>query len=119
MSDPILIAAGSQADLPPGARKLVFVPGGEAVLLFNINGQFHAIENSCPHAGASLASGACEGHVLSCPAHGLKFNLRSGECTASAQLRVPVYEVVRQNGELWLCSAAPDLAAEVALPVPA
>ena len=102
MSDPILIAAGSQADLPPGARKLVFVPGGEAVLLFNINGQFHAIENSCPHAGASLASGACEGHVLSCPAHGLKFNLQNGQCTASPRMRIPTHEVIVRDDALWL-----------------
>ena len=113
-----LIYAGDVQDLPPGGRKLVFVPGGESVVLLNVDGEFFALENSCPHAGASIASGACDGRTLSCPAHGLKFNLRSGECTASAQLRVPVYEVVRQNGELWLCSAAPDLAAEVALPVP-
>ena len=102
MSDTTLIAAGSAKDLPPGARKLVFVPGGESVVLFHINGQFHALENSCPHAGASMASGVCEGLVLSCPAHGLKFNIQNGQCTASPQLRIRTHEVIVHDDALWV-----------------
>jgi 3-phenylpropionate/trans-cinnamate dioxygenase ferredoxin subunit len=61
-------------ELPPGQRKLVFVDG-RSVVLFNIDGAIHAIDNSCPHNGASLASGKLEGSVLQCPAHGLRFDL--------------------------------------------
>jgi 3-phenylpropionate/trans-cinnamate dioxygenase ferredoxin subunit len=61
-------------ELPPGQRKLVFVDG-KSVVLFNIDGTIHAIDNSCPHNGASLASGKLEGNVLQCPAHGLRFDL--------------------------------------------
>ena len=68
MTEAALIAAGAVQDLPPGGRKLVFVPGGETVLVLNVEGEFYALENSCPHAGASLASGACEGRVIACPA---------------------------------------------------
>lgn len=97
-----LLAAGAVQDLPPGARKLVFAPGGETVLLLNVEGEFYAMENSCPHAGASMASGSCEQHVLSCPAHGLKFDIRNGQCTASPQLLIPLYEVLELEGQLWL-----------------
>jgi 3-phenylpropionate/trans-cinnamate dioxygenase ferredoxin subunit len=38
-----------------GGRKLAFV-GGRSIVLFNIEGTVHAIENSCPHNGSSLAS---------------------------------------------------------------
>ncbi|CAG2158911.1 Rieske (2Fe-2S) protein [Cupriavidus numazuensis] len=61
-------------ELPPGQRKLVFIDGRSIVLL-NIDGTFHAIDNSCPHNGASLAGGKLEGSVLQCPAHGLRFDL--------------------------------------------
>lgn len=67
LSDSTLLAAGAVQDLPPGGRKLVFAPGGETILLLNVEGEFYAMENSCPHAGASLASGACDAHVLTCP----------------------------------------------------
>jgi 3-phenylpropionate/trans-cinnamate dioxygenase ferredoxin subunit len=61
-------------ELPPGQRKLLFVDG-KSVVLFNIDGTIHAIDNSCPHNGASLASGKLQGTVLQCPAHGLRFDL--------------------------------------------
>ena len=100
--DAALIAAGPAQALPPGARKLVFVPGGESVVVLNVDGAFYALENSCPHAGASIASGACDGLAISCPAHGLKFNIRNGQCVSSPQMTIPTYEVVEQDGQLWL-----------------
>ncbi|HSW20777.1 MAG TPA: Rieske (2Fe-2S) protein [Ramlibacter sp.] len=108
MPDPQWIPAGPAEALAPGARKLVFVPGGEAVIVFNIGGQFFALENSCPHAGSSIAGGACAGHVITCPSHGLKFDVRSGQCTASAGLRIPTYEVVTQDEQLCLRPPAAD-----------
>ena len=44
-----------------------------AFVLFNIDGSVSAPDNSCPHNGASLASGQLEGRLLRCPAHGLRF----------------------------------------------
>lgn len=64
-------------ELPPGQRKLVFVDG-RSIVLFNVGGQLHAIDNSCPHNGASLASGRLDGTMLQCPAHGLRFDLATG-----------------------------------------
>lgn len=98
-----LIPAGAASDLPPGGRKLVFPPGSvDSVLVMNVEGQFYALENSCPHAGASIASGKCEGHQLTCPAHGLKFNITNGECVASPGMRVKTYAVQLVNGQLLL-----------------
>lgn len=97
-----LIPAGAASDLPPGKRKLVFRPDADAVLLMNVEGKFYALENSCPHAGASIASGPCEGHQLTCPAHGLKFNITNGECVASPGMRVKTYAVQVMNGQLLL-----------------
>ena len=96
------IPAGMASALPPGARKLVFLPDADAVLVMNVEGHYYALENSCPHAGASIASGACEGHVLTCPAHGLKFNIKSGECVASPGMRVKTYGVQVIDGQLLL-----------------
>ena len=59
---------------PPGARKLVFA-GGAQVLVFNLDGQLIAVENSCPHAGGSLHGGQLSGAILRCPSHGMRFDL--------------------------------------------
>ena len=95
-----LIPAGAVSDLPPGKRILVFRPDADAVLLMNVEGKYYALENSCPHAGASIASGPCEGHQLTCPAHGLKFNITNGECIASPGMRVKTYAVQVVDGQL-------------------
>ncbi|KXV03761.1 hypothetical protein CR51_16260 [Caballeronia megalochromosomata] len=55
---------------------------GRSVVLFNVEGVIHAIDNSCPHNGASLANGRVDGHVLRCPAHDLRFDLASGASSA-------------------------------------
>ena len=76
------VPAGPVDELPPGGRKLAFA-GGRSIVLFNIEGTVHAIENSCPHNGASLASGQLDGRILRCPAHGLRFDVTTG-CMAGA-----------------------------------
>jgi 3-phenylpropionate/trans-cinnamate dioxygenase ferredoxin subunit len=68
-------------DLRPGERKLVFVDG-RSMVVFNIDGELHAIDNECPHQGASIASGKLEGRYLRCPAHGLRIDLVEGRTVA-------------------------------------
>ena len=92
------LSVGSVDELPPGGRKLAFA-GGRSIVLFNIEGTVHAIENSCPHNGASLASGQLDGHILRCPAHGLRFDLNTGCMPGPGGLcltKLPVY--VRDGG---------------------
>ncbi len=60
-----------------------------AVAVFNIDGEFLAVEDVCTHDGAELASGDLEGDAIVCPRHGAKFCLRTG-----AVLAPPAYEPV-------------------------
>ena len=46
-------------DIPPGSRKLVEI-GGRSIGVFNIDGEFFALRNRCPHQGGPL----CEGQLL-------------------------------------------------------
>ena len=73
--------------LPEGGRGFARRDGHE-IALFRIRGQIHAVADSCPHAGASLASGHLDGSTLSCRAHGLRFDLISGRmCGGRLELR--------------------------------
>jgi 3-phenylpropionate/trans-cinnamate dioxygenase ferredoxin subunit len=63
---------------------------GALVAVFNVAGQFYAIEDVCTHDGGELAGGAVEGDVVICPRHGARFCLRTG-----AALTPPAYEPVR------------------------
>ena len=57
-------------EIPPGQVKVVKV-NERAIAVFNIDGHFHAIYNSCPHEGGPLNKGRVKGHVVSCPWHDL------------------------------------------------
>lgn len=49
---------------------------GLDLAVFRIGDAVYAIDDSCPHAGASLSSGRVQGSTVSCKAHGLRFDLR-------------------------------------------
>ena len=102
-----LVPVALATELPPGQRKLVFVKG-KSVVLFNVGGTIHAIENSCPHNGASLASGCIEGSVLRCPAHGLKFDLAKPDEGKAGGLCLNRFPVREMGGVLILQTEAGD-----------
>ena len=93
------IVVGVVGELGPGQRKLVFIDG-RSVVLFNVDGTIHAIDNSCPHNGASLASGQLEGCVLRCPAHGLRFDLRTGCMPGKGGLSLTTFPILTVDGKL-------------------
>ena len=75
MSDFIKIATVDE--LAPGQAKLVEVDGNE-IALFNVGGQFHAIDNSCTHVGGPLCEGELSGSEVTCPWHGATFDVTTG-----------------------------------------
>ncbi|MEX3936975.1 Rieske (2Fe-2S) protein [Paraburkholderia phymatum] len=101
------IAVSPADELAPGQRKLAFVDG-RSIVLFNIGGAIHAIDNSCPHNGASLASGQLEGCVLRCPAHGLRFDLRTGCMPGTGGLSLTTFPVRTVDGQLVVSLDEPD-----------
>ena len=75
---------------------------GMSLALFNVAGQLYAIDDSCPHQGASLCGGRLEGQVIQCCAHGLRFDLASGYLLNSTQLKVANYPVAVAGDQLFI-----------------
>ena len=69
------------AEVPPG-RMLRIEGGAEPVVLCNVGGSFHALDDTCTHAEWSLADGDLEGDVLVCPLHNARFCARTGRVLA-------------------------------------
>ena len=53
--------------------------GGKRLLLANVAGRFYAVDDTCTHEDASLSMGSLKGELLSCPLHGSRVNVRTGE----------------------------------------
>jgi len=57
------------------------------IAVFNIDGEFYAIEDVCTHDGGQLTGGECDGCEIVCPRHGARFDIKTG-----AALSAPAYE---------------------------
>jgi 3-phenylpropionate/trans-cinnamate dioxygenase ferredoxin subunit len=104
------------ADLPPGSRKIVTV-AGPSIGVFNINGEFRAVLNICPHElapvcrghlrGTTLPSAPGEfvwgrtGEILACPWHGWEFDLRTGECLVDKR-RLRLFPVEVEDNTVYV-----------------
>lgn len=86
------IVVGRAADIPVGGNKMVEV-GKKDVAVFNVNGEFFAIDDLCPHMGASLSGGHVEDGCVICPWHYWRFRLSDGAWADSPRVRTGSYPV--------------------------
>lgn len=87
------IRVASTADLAPGAAKCVEVQG-KKIALFNLEGSFYAIDDTCTHRGGPLSEGEVSGEEVTCPWHGAVYNIKTGAVlTAPAPRGVQAYAV--------------------------
>ena len=105
------------SDLPPGERRSVDVRG-RSVCVLNVDGRLYAVRNVCPHQGASLCRGTVgatmvtsrpleyvvglENLVLRCPWHGWEFRIDTGVSLFDPKIRVKVYPVAVEDGDIVL-----------------
>lgn len=73
-------------ELPPGSHRAVAIEDTE-IAVFNCGGEFFAIEDVCTHDGEKLTGGPVENCEITCPRHGARFDIRTGEA-----LTPPAYE---------------------------
>jgi nitrite reductase (NADH) small subunit/3-phenylpropionate/trans-cinnamate dioxygenase ferredoxin subunit len=85
------------ADLPDGAVAVVTV-GTKDVAVFHHDGRYYAIDDMCPHAGASLAGGHVENGVVTCPLHAWRFRLSDGAWADNPKLKTGCYPVSVADG---------------------
>lgn len=80
-------------EIPPGKSKQAKV-GGKTLAVFNVNGSFYAIDDTCPHRGAPLWEGELEGTHVICPWHAATFDVTTGaHLTPPARSDVACYKV--------------------------
>ena len=84
------VRVGPTSSIPPGDYATAEVDGA-FVAVFNVDGEFLAVEDLCTHDGGGLAGGQLDGDQVICPRHGARFCLRTGRA-----LSPPAYEPVRR-----------------------
>ena len=89
-------------DIPAGRGKTV-VLGERRIALFNADGAFYAIDDACLHRGGPLGEGELESCLVTCPWHGWKYDVRSGEMTMNVAVRVNCYQTRVEAGNVQVC----------------
>jgi nitrite reductase (NADH) small subunit/3-phenylpropionate/trans-cinnamate dioxygenase ferredoxin subunit len=92
------IAAGKVSEIPPGSTKIVTL-NRKDIALFNDGGTLYAIDDCCPHAGASLSGGHVEDGIVTCPWHAWRFRLSDGAWADNPRVKTGCY-AVRVEGEI-------------------
>ncbi len=92
------VEVAKASEVPSGETKCVEIEGCE-IALFNLDGEFYAIGNTCTHEGGPLCDGELEGDEVECPWHGARFEVKTGRVTLDpAEDDVPTYNV-RRDGD--------------------
>ncbi|MFV0446737.1 MAG: Rieske (2Fe-2S) protein [Planctomycetaceae bacterium] len=96
-------------EIPDGEGR-AFPVNGRMVAVFRRGDQYHAIADSCPHMGASLASGWVEGDAVICPWHAWKFCITDGSWLDSpkSKVRADAYEVRVEGQAIQVRVPTPD-----------
>jgi nitrite reductase (NADH) small subunit len=78
------------------------------VAVFHADGQYYAIDDRCPHAGASLADGCVEAGVVTCAWHAWRFRLSDGSWADNPRVKTKTYPVVVENGQVYVSVGESD-----------
>lgn len=89
-------------EIKTGEGKTVEPVHGKPIALLNNNGQFQAIDNTCPHKGGPLSDGTLKDNCVICPWHQWTFNLENGENIRNPQIKLRTYLVQIKENEIWI-----------------
>ena len=87
-----LAKVGETSDLAPGQGKVVEVDG-KAIGLFNVDGTFYALDNTCLHRGGPLGEGDLDGKTVTCPWHGWQYDVSTGLNVANPSVKMTCFPV--------------------------
>ena len=96
----VFVKVASINDIKAGEGRVVSANGAN-IALFNVNGQFHAIDNTCPHRGGPLGEGFLDNTVVTCPWHGWQFDVITGK-SPFMPVGVKVFEVKIEGEDVFV-----------------
>ena len=85
-------------EIAPGEGKAVEA-GGKRIALFNVDGTFYAIDDTCTHRGGPLSEGMVVGTEVTCPWHGAAFDVTTGSVLGAPAPQDVAHYAVRVEGE--------------------
>ena len=95
------VRVGSSADVTVGQARVVDA-AGKTIALFNVDGTYFALDNTCAHRGGPLGEGDLDGTVVACPWHGWRWDVTTGANANNPAIKVPCFPVTVEQGEIFV-----------------
>ena len=92
------VTVAKTTDLQAGSGKAV-TAGGKTIALFNVDGTYCAIDDSCSHRGGPLSEGDLNGSIVTCPWHAGRFDVTTGEVKSPPPPKSVIRYAVRIQGD--------------------
>jgi nitrite reductase/ring-hydroxylating ferredoxin subunit len=98
-SDAHYVRVAAASDVPPGSGAVVHADG-RPIALFNVDGSFYAIDNTCLHRGGPVGEGDLEGVVVTCPWHGFQYDVTTGRNVLDPDVGLETFRVRVEDGDV-------------------
>ena len=93
-------AVAKASEIQAGSAKLIEI-SGKRIALFNVDGKFYAIDDTCSHRGGPLSEGELNGDNVTCPWHHATFDVKTGQATGPpAQKSLQTYKVQVEGADI-------------------
>lgn len=91
------------AEIPDGERAVLEVDDGLFVAVFNVGGEYYAVEDICTHDDGPLAEGELNGCEIRCPRHGARFDIRTGKALSlPAVVNIETFPIKVEDGYIHI-----------------
>ncbi|MBI2094204.1 MAG: nitrite reductase small subunit NirD [Candidatus Omnitrophica bacterium] len=98
---PDFVKVAKVSDVPAGSGKII-ESGGKTIAMFNCEGKFYAIENTCKHRGGPLGEGMLSQTKVSCPWHGWEYDVTTGSCSMDPAISVATFPVKIEGDDVFV-----------------
>lgn len=95
------VRVAAVGEVAPGEARTVEAEG-RPIALFNVDGRFYAIDNTCSHRGGPLGEGDLDGSVVSCPWHAWRWDVTTGANVNNPVVRVACFPVTVEDGGVYV-----------------
>jgi nitrite reductase/ring-hydroxylating ferredoxin subunit len=96
-----ILRIASVGDVAPGSG-VELTAAGRVIALFNVGGEFFALDGVCPHAGGPLGEGTLDGTTVTCPWHGWQFDVTSGKHCLNANIQHARFPVKVDGDDIYV-----------------
>ncbi|HEX6377529.1 MAG TPA: Rieske 2Fe-2S domain-containing protein [Nitrososphaeraceae archaeon] len=97
------VVVGKTLEVQDG-KLMHITAGGKEIVVTKLDGNYYAMDNVCTHAGADLHEGELNNNELTCPWHGAKWDIKTGNLISFPQKLKPLqsHKVSIENGTLYI-----------------